>query len=570
MLRGPAERHPGTEGRTVEGREDVSRSSEKTVRRQAIQNAAGDVPPLIRSHLVHGLVVLALVLLSLSAAPRAAAQEGAGGSASSQRLATPLVPQDHWSLQAARRLEGAGLTDPGYDPGTATVTVGRLHAVFREAVNRAQDRPDLRSLAEGYQDRFEEEFPGVAGESGSAAADTGASFRWLGGSLGAGYTRETGRLLAGEGYHNDAGWTGARPLPDVSRGTGELRVLAGFDSWAAVSVSPVVDDGLGLKEGHLAAVVGPVTLWGGRRAFRLGATDRGGLVAAGPDFGDPVDLDGGGAATESFRLPWIFRYLGPFRVESTVTLIDENGEFDNPWMLVLRGRFAPHPRFSFGVNRGAMYGGEGNVSIPFHEVLLRAVLGVRPGQAHGFDNQIVSADVRFRPPLGELPLVVYGEWGAEDSSGSYKDVPAFLGGLEVTALPGLPQLALGIDATRFSESCCGNPSWYRHGAFLEGWSEKGRPLGLPLGGHGREIRIFGNLDVADARGRIDFGVFDRSREAENVFWPQRAGDSRGFALDGHLRIHGRVEMSVSGMVESGEGEGSWDRGALRATARWLF
>lgn len=540
---------------------------------------------------------LLLALAVSSPSPVWAQQAEAGPGSTGPRPATPLVGQGHWSLDAARRLEGMGLADPGFDPGTATHTLGELQALFEEAVERAE-RPGLeglQDLAEGYRDRFREEFPGLAGETGSGAptdapgdsdragpgtaagagSDAGRAeagpgvVRWIGGSVGAGYRRTTGRVLAGEGHRNDAAWTGARPRPDLSRGTGEARLAAGLGTRAAAGVTAAVDDGLGLREGHLVAGLGPVTFWAGRRAFRFGATDRGGLVYAEGPPGDPVFLDGGGISTESFRLPWIFRHLGPVRAEYSVTVVDANGAYEHPWMVSARGRLAPHPRLSFGVNRGAMYGGEGNVPLSWHKTLVRALFGVRPGLAHGYDNQVVSADVRFRPPLGGLPLVLYGEWGAEDSSGGYKDAPAMLGGIEVTAVPGVPELSLGVDATKFSESCCGNPIWYRHWSFSEGWSEEGRLLGDPLGGHGTEVRMFGRVALLDARLRVGGEVFTREREVENAFAPERAGRSRGGALDADLRIRQRLELSASGHLESGV-EAEWDRAGFETDLRLLF
>lgn len=467
---------------------------------------------------------------------------------------TPFVPRGHWSLDAAHRLEAAGLVDAGYDPGTTTVPLHQLAMLFEQAAVMAGGRAGLRSLAESYGARLVEEFPGLR------AAPGRTPLRLLGGAVGADYDRQTGRALAGVGYFNDD-WTGIRSLDDASEAQAVLRLLGVAGPHVAASVLPAVGDDVRLEEGHVVAGVGSVAVWAGRRAVRLGPGRTGGIVA-----NDAVFLDGGGVSTRSFRLPWLLRVLGPFRMEALVSRLERNAGFDDPWFLVLRGRIAPHPRLAIGVNRGTMLGGAGNASIPFDEVL-QGIVGLRPGDSR-FDNQIVSLDLRYRPPLGELPLVTYLEFGAEDSAGAWKDVPGLLAGAELAAVPGLPQLAVGLEAATFARSCCGNPFWYRHWSFREGWTDQGRLLAHPLGGNGHELMVFGRVDALDARLRVDGRVFLRERRSENVHAPERAGDSAGIALDVELRADRRFELYLAGQVESGERD--WDAMALSTGLRWLF
>src|SRR5690625_1346431 len=80
-------------------------------------------------------------------------------------------------------------------------------------------------------------------------------------------------------------------------------------------------------------------------------------------------------------------------------------------------------------------------------------------------------------------------------------------GLELAAVPGLPEVALGIERTSFAKGCCGNTIWYRNWSLRGGWAAGGRPLGHPLAGHGVEWLVHGRADLFSARARIGFQLF---------------------------------------------------------------
>ena len=212
-----------------------------------------------------------------------------------------------------------------------------------------------------------------------------------------------------------------------------------------------------------------------------------------------------------------------------------------------------------------MLGGQGNTSFSLKN-LAYVMIGKHAGEGGEFDNQIVSVDVRYRPPV-PVPVVVYLEWGMEDSAGAWKDVPGWVVGAEFGALPGLPAVSAGLERTSFARSCCGNPAWYPNWAFRGGWADAGRPLGHPLGGHGTEWLAHVAVDLLDARLGVEGRVFLRERREENLFIPDRLVESRGGEFRARLRASPRFDVEVAGRVDSGDG---WRESGLSSGVRVRF
>src|SRR5690606_26475972 len=124
------------------------------------------------------------------------------------------------------------------------------------------------------------------------------------------------------------------------------------------------------------------------------------------------------------------------------------------------------------------------------------------GQTNGreYDNQVVSVDAWYRPPVTELPLLLYVEGGAEDGSGAWWKVLGIVAGVELGALPGVPEVSVLLERASFERSASGNPPWYRHPiGYHDGWSIDDRLLGHPLGGHGQQWLLQARADLADTR-----------------------------------------------------------------------
>ncbi|HET9983734.1 MAG TPA: capsule assembly Wzi family protein [Longimicrobiales bacterium] len=476
--------------------------------------------------------------------------------------ASPFVPPDHWSRRAARRLQTLGLAPPGYEAGLALLTRREVAYVLDYAAARATlDRPSVAAVARGYAERFAEEL------GGRVPADTSALGRLRRGAgwIGAGYDHADGRVLAGVGYDNGTDWTGTRPVPDSVAGILATSLSAGLGRYLALRAVPTLrETAVGLPEVEAVATWRALGAWVGRRRVAFGPARGGGIVLSGG-----VPLNGFGVfLADPIRFPWIFRHMGPIRIETFASQVRGGDRIRDPYFVAFRGTMTPHPRFTAGLNRAAMFGGEGNDPLTLRNLSFLLVGGTRSGQQGEFANDVLSADFQFRPPLGPVPLQLYLEWGMDDSSGAWLDVPGMTAGAELGALPGAPWLSLGGEWTFFHRSCCGNTIWYRNWAMRQGWTDDGWLLGHPLGGEGTQWLAYGAAEAAGARLRLEWSAFLRRRQEENLLAPERLGRSRGGSLAGALRIDRALELEAVGGLE--RGAAGWHSSSLTLGIRALF
>src|SRR5690606_37782701 len=142
-------------------------------------------------------------------------------------------------------------------------------------------------------------------------------------------------------------------------------------------------------------------------------------------------------------------------------------------------------------------------------------------------------------------------------------VPTYIAGFDLAAVPGLPALAVGLEHTRFSGSCCGNPLWYRNVFFRGSWSDEGRLFAHPLGGHGREWLLHARADLPAHGVLLRSELFSRRRGHENLFAPERTGLSLGGMLSMELR-RGDTALRIDGGYEDA---GGWSSHRVSAMLR---
>lgn len=485
------------------------------------------------------------------------------------QIAPAFLEPGHWSYEAIRRLSAAGLTPPSSDPAAAPVTTVHARTVFAAAADSALalGRPDLARLAAGYEQLLRSE-----------ADSTG----WLAGlELGAGWRGASGEARGGDGYYVDDDWQGAQPLSAWNGPTAEI-LAHGFPlrwlAWSARLRGTATDRVV--PAASVAVAAGAFDLWAGRRHLHYGAGHGGGTVL-GTGLGGVPDLsyrifaafDGVGVhVREPFRPPSWLGLLGDMRVEAVGGRLASNGLVESP--CVVFGRFTISPftdRWILGVNRGAIFGGQGNPITAGR--LLGLLVGVHGGEAGEFENQVFSVVSRFRPPLGPIALELHAEVGMDDTSGAIRDMPGIIAGIDLGAVPGVPALALGIEHAQFPGSCCGNPIWYRSVFFRGSWADRGRLFAHPLGGHGREWLAHGRLDLPHSGVLLRGEAFVRNRGHENLFAPEFGGRSHGGSIGMELRplrergSVGRLRLSVDAAIERADGR---DAGRLSVVLSYIF
>jgi hypothetical protein len=131
-------------------------------------------------------------------------------------------------------------------------------------------------------------------------------------------------------------------------------------------------------------------------------------------------------------------------------------------------------------------------------------------------------------------------------------MPAFVTGARLGGVPGMPWLSVGFERTSFGVSPEDRGHWYDHRIFGS-WTDQGRLLAHPLGGAGRELRLYGLADFTPARIHAGWRVHTRHRERGNLFTPEREGDSLGGGVTVQWKLQDRLELQVDGEFEGGDG-----------------
>jgi hypothetical protein len=463
--------------------------------------------------------------------------------AQAQRAASPFLPAQHWVHAALRELEMRGaIASESFDAGARSVSVVHAIETFVRAASNPGVNEAVRQRAGSYGVLLRDEY----GED--EAARNAWSVRG-----GAQLDYHDGRVAAGDGYYPEDR-TGARPRDDVQAGSARV----GVDGRAAAFAFTA--DGLIGSDSRITQIQGvarlrAVQLWAGRRTLAFGPGTE--TIVINSD----VAFDGAGLAlVEPLEVPGFLR--GHFNVEGFVARLDQVGRVDNPWFLGARLAYAPHPRFTAALSRGAVFGGDNNSPVTLTN-LVRMMIGLYSGDASDFENQIISFDMRYRVP--GIPAVLYYEWGMDDGAGAWLDVPAIVAGVTVPIEIGSAPLDITVERASFEESCCGNPIWYRHHRFMGSWASDGVMIGHPLGGEGTEYAatLGAAAPSGSVRGRIR--AFTRERGSENVFSLERAGRSKGAELNVVVRAATRLELEMNAGTE--HGEGSWNETQLRVGGR---
>lgn len=476
-------------------------------------------------------------------------------SAAAQEAYVPL-PSDHWSLQAVRRAEAAGLIAE-YLPAQRTASREEVGRALREASESAGGiRPDLRELTRGWHNRFAEEFPETAGPHPGAILGGIAGLRWR---------SEDGRAAPGAGYKADFGRppTGAAPLPDRStpEGVADLAVRpgAGFGAYASLRAD---DDDAAVERAE-------VSLAGRRLAVSVGRGTTGyGYSTAGSVTLTAVTLDR--VQIQTLRPVELPGGLGRMALHAQGGVVGGARHPGDPAFISVAITLRPHRRLTLAGYRAAILGGDSAGSPLTTRTFLQSLLGLTQNDENGFSNQVASLDLRWRLPTERvLPVTLYAEGGMEDLDviRSVRDSPGGLVGIYLPTLPGLPWAAAGVERASFGLSCCGNGIWYRHFMHHGGWAVGDEPLGHPLGGHGRETAAYLQVDDNAARLRAEARGFRRFRGRENLYAPGRDGRSHG--IDGRvlLRLHRHAEGWIGGGYEEGDG---WRERGVAVGAAVLF
>ena len=527
--------------------------------------------------------------------------------------ASPLLPPQHWAVEATERLEELGLLERHFPAQRAVPLLVVARALAEGEARARAARPGLLPLVAGWRRRLHLEWSGAP--------------RWLPlpGRERVGDTRSREKVgeRVGDPRPRDAmvsrpptpeaGAAPALGLEDRSslspgggegRGEGALplrplgaQLAAGLQTGsaredstggspaagsaalhlAAPSTDPFLEAGGALALGpHLAAALraeatpwdarltaGEVALSAGPLALSVGR----GRIAYGPGLqASPVasglaTLDRVEAYTvEPLRLPL---GLGDLAADFALASLGTSPRHPyGPLLLLGQIGWRPHPRLTFRGARGYMFGGD-----PWSGISLGDALEGLSGLGNLAGNNVFSLALRYRLPTdGWQPLTLKIELATDDELGALLSWPGLVAGLTAPALGDLP-VALGLEVVHFGPGFTVTRHdpfpWYGHGLYTGGWASGSAPLGDPLGGNGDALRGSASVDALDGMLWLCLRAHLQRRRADNLYAPQAGGRSAGVVAEAELR-RGRFTLGASGAHERGGSR--WRRSELRV---WL-
>jgi hypothetical protein len=300
----------------------------------------------------------------------------------------------------------------------------------------------------------------------------------------------------------------------------------------------------------------------GRGAVGYGPYEVGGITASGNVPLDRIEL----MTSSPFRLPGWLEGAGDFTADVALASLDEARHPYHPLLLDFYLQWRPAPRLTFGLARGFMFGGTLWDGISLGNALLAL-----PGLKNYAGNNVYSATVRYRLPTEAfLPLTAKMELGSDDNPGAAFTWPGFLLGVTAPMLPRVP-VSLGVEYAFIGKlQLWGhhNPFfWYEHGQYQGGWASGQTPLGDPLGGEGRAVRLVARADPVPGVLRISGLGWLQERFAHNDYAPMAAGNSAGVSGEAEARL-GRWALDASGTYE--HGSDGWHRSAVELAVRLFY
>ena len=458
--------------------------------------------------------------------------------------ASPFVPAGHWSYALLRRLDDRGLLPPGSDVARVSIPQEEIAALLAFAA-----QTDSVAAAR-YLRLFREEF----------SAPNGKAFSIVDFSGGAGYRRDRGRVYPGIGYGDV--WTGVRAEKDTSGLFEHLRAAFVYGAFAGA----ISSEEQRLTEAELVVSGARVGGWLGRKPSGYATAHSGAIVLTDHTF------DGGGVfLAQPINLPALGAVRFEAQLSSIGNVLNLSGQENhfNPYFWSARFSFEPaHWLLRVGINRGMMFGGEGNRAVTVSR-LFTTLFGINTNHntEDAFANQVFSVDGRLRIPLRALPSTLYVDWGADDAAGGWYYTPGFTVGLE--SAPMRADLIVGVERTDIAVSRRYNGIWYQNAYERGGWADDGVLLGSPLGGAGAETRAF--VEASSPRGvSARLAGYARNRWSQNLFAPQRIGRSVGASGNVDARVGAAMHLSLQAELEHGTDSAKWTTSSLRVIVRRRF
>jgi hypothetical protein len=238
---------------------------------------------------------------------------------------------------------------------------------------------------------------------------------------------------------------------------------------------------------------------------------------------------------EPVVLPSVFRYLGLFKFTFFATRLEDDRAVPHPLLWGLRVNIKPNPYLDVGLQRTALFGGEGRPENL--KTFLRSFTGKGESEADvEAGDQRAGIDITLTFPFARQPFQVYAEAAGEDEAGALPQKWAYLAGIYLPQIGRLECLELRMEYA--GNHVKNHPDvWYNHHIYLSGYTYKGRVIGHHMGTDSKDI--FTEMRYRFPGSRNGFASVAYDREEHNL-----SGDVHETEDETIIKIHVPLNRST--------------------------
>jgi hypothetical protein len=234
-------------------------------------------------------------------------------------------------------------------------------------------------------------------------------------------------------------------------------------------------------------------------------------------------------------------FLGAFQYDFFMARIDTGGPYPDSLVSGMHLALRPNRYLEFGASRAMHFGGKGrDENFSTFWSILRGQRESAENTPKG--NSLASIDAKVHLPFRIQPMVLYGEWGGEDTSQRFFTRRAWLGGVFLPSIGPFRKADLRFE---YSDNQQSDPhiNWYQHSQYPHQYD--GQILGHSMGSSARDLFLEARLFLVPSS-YLELN-FDRTTRS----FPGPATEER-------KRITGGLVAWVTGNVRA-EGKVAYDR-----------
>lgn len=423
------------------------------------------------------------------------------------------LPLHHWTYEAIDRLVAMGLVNDAMvvSKPYSRKQAARYVARVMERIEGASDSmEDQRALADPLLERLIGEFRHELAGLGAVPAVPGSSSSWFhyggraqleadafsvghgGSGLGVRFRENRGGEYYANGEQVQSDFRGWFEIGDYLTVVAQPKYIS--NSYALGQGATNNVHNAYMRELNVKLSVGNIALEIGRGTQWWGPGYRGSLLLTDQSF--PLDMIKLGSE-EPFRLPWVLRDLGEWKINSFLTQLERDRDSPRAKVFGLRINYLPTSWLELGLSRLTQFDGRARPNQSFPKTVINAY-GNAPNALGTNDvNEQVMIDFKASiPHTGSwMPfpsgMQVYGEIGSEDKWSKFplSTTAGLLGGVYIPQLFAGDSMDLRFEYadTDWGRRMAGDrhsAQWYNNATYASGMRYRGQPLGHWVGTDG--------------------------------------------------------------------------------------